>query len=568
LTAGTWNTSSKMPRYSSGNLSPALKATGLAILVLLTRLPFRSRFLFDWDSANFAFSLKQFDIATHQPHPPGYPLIVAAARLAHLIFRDANTALVAVSIVASVGTVIFLYLLARAIFNESVALAAALSLIFNPIFWFYGEVAAAYAPEAFAATMTAYLAYRVARKDLSPYWLSLGFALAGGIRPNILLLLSPLYLWALLSARISLWGWLKQAAVFGIVAALWTLPLLKAAGGLTNYLAEGKALSVSTFAITSIAYLGAEGFWTNSWRFGGWLIACCGLLLIPAIIQLVNQRRIFFEPWRPDLNRAFFFAWILPPAFFYWATHIPKAGYLLTFIAALQMVFMAITLQLWGKRGATLAILSGLAFFVLTCPLDVSWSKPITPRYAADFLWLRYSAAALRQNDRAMSSYQQILAEFSPADTALLLDWKRLYREDLDWRVASYYFSDYPVYCLAFDPEVRPAFLFAWRGCTPVPLTNALHTTPVPVDKSVKRVVLLSSQMEKITDEEGSFAGGRERWLMGPMPDKTLQFAGYEFVKSEINPLQLLYRQSAYATSIKSYWREPKPKAAAVSTCK
>jgi len=558
----------KMSRQGYINLSPGVKTAGLALLVVLSRLPFRSRYLYDWDSANFAFSLGNFDIATHQPHPPGYPLIVAAARLAHFIFRDANTALVIVSIASSVGTVIFLYLLARAVFNEKVALAAGLSLIFNPIFWFYGEVAAAYAPEAFAATLTAYLAYRVSRKDLSPYWLSLGFAFAGGIRPNILLLLSPLYLWALGSARINFRGWLKQAGVFGLVAALWTLPLLKAAGGLANYLAEGKALSVSTFSITSIAYLGLEGLWGNSWRLGGWLLACSGLLLVPAIIKLAKKRRILFEPWRPDINRAFFLAWILPPALFYWATHIPKAGYLMTFIAALQMLFMQATLELWGKRGATLAIISGLAVFLLVRPLNVPWSKPITVPYAVDFLWFRYNASALRQNDRAAADYCEKLSSYSPEDTALLLDWRRLYREDLDWRVASYYFSEYPVYCLAFETEVRPSFLFAWRGATPVPLTNTLHADPAPVAKETKQLVLISSQLEEIAGAKGLPLGGKANLLLQPMPDKTLSFAGYRFVKTETDPLQLLYRQSAYATSIKSYWREPKPKAAAVSTCK
>jgi 4-amino-4-deoxy-L-arabinose transferase-like glycosyltransferase len=560
----------KMARYSYRNLSPALKAAGLAILVVLTRLPFRSHYLFDWDAANFAFSLKQFDIPTHQPHPPGYPLIVGAAQLAHFIFCDANTALVAISIAASAGTLIFLYLLAREIFNETVALAASLSLIFNPVFWFYGEVAAAYAPEALAATAVAYLAYRLSRKQLSPYWLTLGFALAGGVRPNTLLLLSPLYLWALIASRQNFFGWLKQALVFLLAISLWLFPLFRASGGWHNYLLAGRALSASTFSITSIAFLGLEGLWTNTWRFFGWLLGSCGLLLLPAIWQAFRDRRALFEGWRPNAQRAFFWAWILPPAFFYWATHIPKAGYLLTFIAALHLLFMRTTLTLLGKRGALAIITASLAFFVFARPFNASWTQPINAGYIADLLWLRLTAAGIREDDQVLASYLRELRVFSPEDAAFLLDWK-YYRNDLGWRVASYYLSDYHIYCLVFEPEIRPSYIYSWRGATPVPLINALRASPVPIDKKIKQLVLISSRLEKIVGRklpDAKLIGGKEKLIIQPMPGKTLSFAGYDFAKTEISPLQWLYRQSTYPTSTNSYWREPKPSPAAVSTCK
>ena len=58
-----------------------LLAAGLGLITILSRIPFRSRYLFSWDSANFALALEHYNVAFHQPQPPGYPLYVASAHL-------------------------------------------------------------------------------------------------------------------------------------------------------------------------------------------------------------------------------------------------------------------------------------------------------------------------------------------------------------------------------------------------------------------------------------------------------------------------------------------------------
>jgi len=69
----------------------------LAVLVLVTRWPFRTTYLFNWDAANFALGIRSFDVTQHQPHPPGYPYYVGLGALLNGITGDANTALVAES---------------------------------------------------------------------------------------------------------------------------------------------------------------------------------------------------------------------------------------------------------------------------------------------------------------------------------------------------------------------------------------------------------------------------------------------------------------------------------------
>jgi len=54
------------------NSRRALDAAIMAAVTALTRFAFRSHYLYDIDSVNFALALKRFDPSVHQPHPPGY----------------------------------------------------------------------------------------------------------------------------------------------------------------------------------------------------------------------------------------------------------------------------------------------------------------------------------------------------------------------------------------------------------------------------------------------------------------------------------------------------------------
>ena len=60
-------------------LTAALLFLGLAALFAFTR----SHWLDDWDSVNFAFGLDDFDVTKHWPHPPGYPVYIAAGKLVY-----------------------------------------------------------------------------------------------------------------------------------------------------------------------------------------------------------------------------------------------------------------------------------------------------------------------------------------------------------------------------------------------------------------------------------------------------------------------------------------------------
>ena len=77
-----------LPHRQSQRRSPAPSrvtastrlAAILAVAVLALHLPYLPASLEDLDSINFALGVRHFDVAQHQPHPPGYPLFMFLAK--------------------------------------------------------------------------------------------------------------------------------------------------------------------------------------------------------------------------------------------------------------------------------------------------------------------------------------------------------------------------------------------------------------------------------------------------------------------------------------------------------
>jgi len=59
---------------------PRRALVALALAVGLAHLPFIATGLEDIDSVNFALGLRDFDVADHRPHPPGYPVYIGLGK--------------------------------------------------------------------------------------------------------------------------------------------------------------------------------------------------------------------------------------------------------------------------------------------------------------------------------------------------------------------------------------------------------------------------------------------------------------------------------------------------------
>jgi hypothetical protein len=64
----------------------------LALVFLAAHVPFLPPTLEDLDSINFALGVRHFDVAAHQPHPPGYPVFVALGKVSTAVLRSTGIA--------------------------------------------------------------------------------------------------------------------------------------------------------------------------------------------------------------------------------------------------------------------------------------------------------------------------------------------------------------------------------------------------------------------------------------------------------------------------------------------
>ena len=145
------------------------------------RWPAKSLTLWDWDEALFALALRDFDVTAYHPHPPGFPLFIAAAKLVPL---EGFAALQAVVLLSSLFVFPAMFLLARALgASAAVATGAGLLLAFFPNVWFYGGTALSDVPSMVLAVTACAL---LLRGNVIAGAIVLG--VAAGFRPQNLLI--------------------------------------------------------------------------------------------------------------------------------------------------------------------------------------------------------------------------------------------------------------------------------------------------------------------------------------------------------------------------------------------
>ena len=314
----------------------------LALVTLASRWPYRARMLYNWDAVQFALALREFDIAKHQPHPPGYLLYVGLGRLVNATVADPTLAYVTLAMVFSAATTVTVYWLGRALYDRTTAGAAAALLAVSPLFWFYGSVGLTYAGEAFGATLIALHAYRALHGSVAHLYLgAVCLGLAGGLRLSVLLLLLPL--WAVAAAlgirerkRLLAAGALLAAAVLA-----WLLPLVWLSGGWAAYLHASRELYGSMVLPTSV--LGGDLDTTlrqARYVLESVLVGLGPLALAFGALPFYARRR----GW--GTREWFLLGWMAPPLAVYTLVHFGQAGYVLTFLPALVILLSRAVVEL------------------------------------------------------------------------------------------------------------------------------------------------------------------------------------------------------------------------------
>ena len=112
----------------------------LAVVFLAFHLPYLPKSLEDLDSINFALGIRHFDVAQHQPHPPGYPVFILIAKAVRVVTPSEAAALSLVSIAAASLGVLALAALFRRVDAAGTPLpwrAAPVAVVMTtPLYWF------------------------------------------------------------------------------------------------------------------------------------------------------------------------------------------------------------------------------------------------------------------------------------------------------------------------------------------------------------------------------------------------------------------------------------------------
>lgn len=178
-------------------------AVATAIAVALTRIAAIARTPWDWDEALFAAALRDYNVVYHNPHPPGFPLFIAAARLATLVASDFR----ALQIVTLCGAAVLFPLML--FFSREIrlyfwtAFTASIFLCFFPNIWFYGGTAFSDIPSLALSLGAAGLLLRGCRSTPAYLWGAFALGVAAGFRPQNLLI-------GLLPALLSTWAHLRR----------------------------------------------------------------------------------------------------------------------------------------------------------------------------------------------------------------------------------------------------------------------------------------------------------------------------------------------------------------------
>jgi hypothetical protein len=303
------------------------------VATVVTRLPFMTSTLYAFDSANYALAVRDFyNVAFHQPHPPGYPLYVFFARAIDLLVHDANRSLILEGILWSAVAVACTVALGRAMFGRAVGLLSGLLLVCTVGFWGYGEVAYPYVALAGETAALALLAHAVVsgrRALMVPF--GIVWAISAGVRWDGAIFCGLLGVWALCSV-----GWRLRLATVAVASAIvtaWAVPMILLSGGWDVYRqALADYLKVwspqSAYTLGDFASGGDTQATYNLNFLVNYLRQMLGIGLV-LVLYLLGRR---FGPGRlaADYRSRFLALWLLPPLVVYVFAHLGEPGYVLS----------------------------------------------------------------------------------------------------------------------------------------------------------------------------------------------------------------------------------------------
>ena len=163
------------------------------LVAALSRVFALARTPWDWDELLFMRALDHFDVASHRPHPPGFPLFILAANGVRELGLSDFHALQALNLLAAIAIVPAMFFLCRELRMPAwTSLSAAMLLAFFPNVWIYGSGAFSDVPSMTLLVLALALLLAGCRSDRAYLAGALLLAISAGFRPqNLLVGLAP-----------------------------------------------------------------------------------------------------------------------------------------------------------------------------------------------------------------------------------------------------------------------------------------------------------------------------------------------------------------------------------------
>jgi hypothetical protein len=195
----------------------------VALVCAVTRFLAVARSVWEWDEALFTMAMRDYDVRMHHPHPPGFPVYIAMAKLVRFVVHDDFRALQTVNVIAATLVFVAVFAFARELrLRFATCVSAGALFTFFPNVWFFGGGAFSDIPSIVLVLFAVTLLLKGVRNPSTSlsagrnaYWLgTLLLALAIGIRPqNFLIGLVP----GLLATRKRRWWEILVALLIGVV---------------------------------------------------------------------------------------------------------------------------------------------------------------------------------------------------------------------------------------------------------------------------------------------------------------------------------------------------------------
>lgn len=426
------------------------------------------------DSVNYLLGLKDYDLSSHQPHFPGYPVYIASGKFFYLLLESPEWSLIILSVISGAVSLYLFMRIAKSAVGFLPSAIVAIALAANPIFFSFSH-------KIFAeAQAVALLIFAVAILG-DPLKASVRNRLFGGVLLGLMLGVRlsywPYALFYLFyglrksakphvfaGAAVGVLIWLiPQAAVIGLVE-LMEYGASFTAGHFTDW--GGSAFNgqpmterLSTFALNLAATFGFGG---NSLRGSllflklPWLMFCLYAFYDLATRGVKNKRALLFGG-----ASLFYLAW----AFF--GQNADNIRHLLPTLPAF-LLLIAPTAERHKKLAA-----AAVAFLVMGLAADYTGSKGNRPPGADFLIWANsqptFDAVYYCGETKRFTDYYR---------TRLRVKWVKngdelFFKIKSTWPVPQevYVCDDIP----GFKPSGKPVAVFPARRGDPVDKTLKIY---------------------------------------------------------------------------------------------